>query len=291
MSGAPNAIRAFFDGRVDEWDTARYTDETYVSRGRVALGWLRRLGRGKRVLDVGCGTGRQAVGALRAGDRVVAMDFSFPMAKATRDRVLREAPGAPAAVIVADAQHLPFRAGAFDAAVALGVVGFVPDRARMVREARRVLAPAGTLVCDVGVPEERVLFHALGRAAAAPVRALAARLRRRRGADAAAPVGWYKRNFVKHAPAEIEALLAAGGFRPVARGAAGFGELRGVPWRVQQWAARLLSALSVLPGGGPIARRGLTYLVRAERVPDPGPGAAPAPAHAHAPALRGELRG
>ncbi|MFL5539133.1 MAG: class I SAM-dependent methyltransferase [Longimicrobiaceae bacterium] len=284
MSAAPNAVRAFFDGRVEEWDTARYTDETYVGRGRVALGWLRRLGRGRRVLDLGCGTGRQAVGALRAGGRVVAMDFSLPMARATLDRVTREAPGAPAAVVVADAQHLPFRAGSFDAALALGVLGFVPDRAAMLCEARRVLAPGGTLVCDVGVPEERVLFGALRRLAAAP-------FRRRRAPGPEQPVGWYRRNFVKHAPGELEALLAAGGFRVRARGGAGFGELGGVPWRVQQWAARLLSAASVLPGGGPLARHALTYLVRAERMPDPGPAAAPARAPAHAPALRGQLPG
>jgi ubiquinone/menaquinone biosynthesis C-methylase UbiE len=286
VSAGKNAVREFFDGRVDEWDTARYTDETYVSRGRVALGWLRKMGRGKRVLDVGCGTGHQTLGALRAGDRVVAMDFSFPMAKATLDRVRREAPGAPAAVLVADAQHLPFRAGTFDAAVALGVLGFVPDRARMLREARRVLGPDGTLVCDAGVPEDRVLFKAMGRTLAAPFRALG-RVVRRGGDGPEPPVGWYRRNFVKHAPDELEALLAANGFRPVARGGAGFGELRAVPWRVQQWVARVLSAASVLPGGGPLARRGLTYLVRAGRTPDLAPAASPAPARRHAPALRG----
>lgn len=300
MSGGGSAVRRFFDGRVEEWDTARYTDETYRSRGRIALAWLREMGPAKRVLDVGCGTGRQTLGAVAAGDRVVAMDFSYPMAHATRERLRREAPGAPAAVIVADAQHLPFRDGSFDAAIALGVVGFVPDRGRMLDEARRVLAPGGTLVCDAGVPEGRVLFQALSAAASRPLQAAGRWVRRtvlRRPPPPGEPVGWYRRNFAKHAPEELEALLRGAGFVLRARGGAGFGELRlaGVallPWRVQQWIARGLSAASVLPGGGPLARRALTYLVRAEspaavRVSAAPPLPVPRP---HAPALRSQLR-
>jgi SAM-dependent methyltransferase len=276
VSAPAQAVRAFFDGRVAEWDRDRYTDPTYVGRGTVALKWLREMGGGKRVLDVGCGAGHQALGAVRAGDRVVAMDFSYPMARATRDRLRAEAPAAPAAVIVADAQHLPFRAGTFDAAMALGVVGFVPDRAAMMAESRRVLRPWGQLVCDVGMPERRVLLQAVSRGIEAPFRA-AARLARRLSGRAPGPQeerGWYSRNFVKHAPHEIDALLAGAGFHPVARGGAGFGELRVMgrallPWRVEAAISRALCRLSTTPLGGPVARHALTHLVRSISVPRP----------------------
>ena len=324
------AVRAYFDGAVREWDTGRYADPTYVGRARLALRWLRRMGRGKRVLDLGCGTGRQSAAALRAGDRVVSADFSIEMARATRDRIARECPGAASAVVVADALHPPFRPGAFDAVMALGVLGFVPDREAMLRESRGLLRPGGALVCDVGVPERRVALHALGAALDRPLAALARAwrrfvLRRPPGPPAGGEPGWYRRHFVKHAPDEIEAMLRAAGLSPRARGGAGLGELRVmgrlvVPWRVQRAATRIAARLSALPGGGWLARRSLTYVVCATRdegapasppamhsdppsparadpspVPDPVPARGPArphplPAQADAPALRGQLR-
>jgi SAM-dependent methyltransferase len=223
---------------------------------------------------------------------VVSADFSFEMARATRQRVLRECPGAAPAVVVADALHPPFRPGAFDAVMALGVVGFVPDRPGMLREARTLLAPGGELVCDVGVPELRSL-----------ARLWRERILRRpktEGDDSGAP-GWYGRHFVKHAPEEIEAMLCEAGFRPLARGGSGLGELRllgrlVLPWRVQGALTRLAVVLSALPGGGWLARRSLTYVVRSARAPDlPArvPERAPVPppvaALADAPALRRQL--
>lgn len=274
------AVRAYFDRAVQEWDTERYLDQTYVGRARHALRWLRALGPGRRVLDLGCGTGRQTVEALRAGHRVVSADFSYEMARATRDRIRREAPAAAPMVIVADAMHPPFRRGAFDAVMALGVVGFVPDAPAMLRESAALLTPGGTLVCDVGVPERRVLFNALGRAADRPLRALLRMWRERiRGVPPEPPPrveGWYRAHFTKHTPERMEALLRQVGLAPEARAGSGFGELRIggralLPWRVEQALAAVLGGLTGLRGGGWLARRALTYVVRARRVSHPAP--------------------
>ena len=307
MSGADlrPAVRAYFDRNVQEWDTERYRDPTYIGRARHALRWLRRMGPGKRVLDLGCGTGRQSADAIRAGDRVVSADFSFEMARATRDRILRECPGAAPAVIVADALHPPFRPGAFDAVMALGVVGFVPDRPAMLREAAGLLRPDGELIADVGIPEPRVLFHALGRAADRPLLALRRwwreRIRRLAVEDTARKTGWYSAHFAKHAPEEIESLLRSAGLTPAERGGAGFGELRllgrrVLPWRVEAAVTAILGRLTGLPGGGWLARHALTYVVRSVRAPAPAarPVARavphPVPALADAPALGRQLR-
>ena len=289
------AVRAYFDGAVREWDTERYLDQTYVGRARHALRWLRALGPGRRVLDLGCGTGRQTVEALRAGHRVVSADFSFQMARATRDRIRRDTPGAAPMVIVADAMHPPFRPGAFDAVMALGVVGFVPDAPAMLRESAALLRPGGTLVCDVGVPERRVLLNALGRAADRPLRALRRAWRERiRGLPPEPPPpveGWYRAHFTKHPPERIEALLREAGLAPVARGGSGFGELRIggralLPWRVEQALAAVLGRLTGVRGGGWLARRALTYVVCARRAPGavPRPASHPAPHPATDPA-------
>ena len=300
------AVRAWFDGAVREWDTERYLDQTYVGRARHALRWLRRLGPGKRVLDLGCGTGRQSVAAIRAGDRVVSADFAYEMARATRDRIVRECPGTAPAVVVADAMHSPFRPGAFDAVMALGVVGFVPDAPAMLRETAGVLRPGGTLVCDVGVPERRVLFHALGGALDRPL--LALRRLWRQGVRRLPPEprakaqGWYGAHFTKHGPERIEAMLRDAGLTPEARGGSGFGELRllgrpVLPWRMAQALTKVLNRLAGTRGGGWLAGRALTCVVRSVRAPAPDPSASPRRAVlsalelADAPAVGRQLRG
>jgi ubiquinone/menaquinone biosynthesis C-methylase UbiE len=297
------AVRAYFDRNVREWDTERYLDQTYVGRARHALRWLRRLGAGTRVLDLGCGTGRQTVDALRAGHAVVSADFSFQMARATRDRVLRECPGTAPAVVVADALHPPFRPGSFDAVMALGVIGFVPDPPEMLRQANGLLRPGGTLVCDVGVPERRVLLHALGGALDGPLTALRRawreRVRRLPPESPRAAEGWYRQHFTKHAPDEIESLLRRAGLTPVGCGGSGFGELRVLgrrllPWRVEQALTALLGRLTGVRGAGWLARRALTYVVCSVRAPASVPARA-AVLHstrilADAPALGRQLR-
>jgi SAM-dependent methyltransferase len=91
-----------------------------------------------RVLDIGCGTGRN-LPLYRPGTRVVALE---PVAD-TLARARRRAPDAR--LVQGDAQALPFRAAAFDTVVSGLVFCSVPDPARGLAEVKRVLRPAGTL--------------------------------------------------------------------------------------------------------------------------------------------------
>lgn len=64
------------------------------------------------VLDLGCGTGAHAVRIGQRGRPVVAVDLTVAGVKSTRERFRREAL-ANGRFLVADAEHLPFRDGAF----------------------------------------------------------------------------------------------------------------------------------------------------------------------------------
>lgn len=107
-------------------------------------GWLARWrdwlvgGARGRVLELGCGTGRN-LPRYPPLARVVAVD-PYPQ---NLERARRRAPGVP--LVQARAEALPFRDGAFDTAVASLVLCSVDDPPRALSELRRVLAPGGAL--------------------------------------------------------------------------------------------------------------------------------------------------
>ena len=102
--------------------------------------WRRWLARGAtgRTLDLGTGTGRN-LPLLGPGVRAVAVD---PHAEALA-RARRRAPAIP--LVVARAEALPFRDGAFDTVVAGLVLCTVQDPRAALAEVRRVLRPGGAL--------------------------------------------------------------------------------------------------------------------------------------------------
>jgi ubiquinone/menaquinone biosynthesis C-methylase UbiE len=92
---------------------------------------------GRRLLDIGCGTGRVAAALAERGSRVWAVEPSAEMAALARDRI--------STVKVAPAEKLPFKGGWFERAVMVLVIHLL-DRPRAFAEAHRVLGPEGRLV-------------------------------------------------------------------------------------------------------------------------------------------------
>jgi malonyl-CoA O-methyltransferase len=104
---------------------------------------------GLAVLDVGCGTGRHALGLAAAGARVTAVDFSAGM--------LARARGKPGADRVVWCQHdlarpLPFADQSFDRVVCALVVDHVADLAGFFAALARVCREGGAICVSVMHP-------------------------------------------------------------------------------------------------------------------------------------------
>jgi len=103
---------------------------------------------GQRLLDVGCGAGREAVAFARAGLSVAGIDVAPAMIALARERV-RDTK-LPIELAVAEPLTLPASAGPFDAVYfSPGIYAHIPGRERRVRtlaRLRTLLAPNGLIV-------------------------------------------------------------------------------------------------------------------------------------------------
>jgi SAM-dependent methyltransferase len=102
---------------------------------------------GRRILDVGCGTGRVSIALAEKAAEVVGVDPSEEMLAEARARARGSV-----AFERGRAEALPFPDGRFERVVARLVVHLV-DRVRALPEIRRVLGPGGRLVVATFRPE------------------------------------------------------------------------------------------------------------------------------------------
>jgi len=138
------------ESRREGWDRfwrARPVEEVYEAIGEVCAEILRqRPVAGSRILEVGCGSGRDALRLAEAGANVTALDYSAGALAA-----VRQACRTPARchLVQGNALALPFRDGTFDVVFHQGLLEHFPDPAPVLAENVRVLKPGGMLLVDV----------------------------------------------------------------------------------------------------------------------------------------------
>src|SRR5256714_9547274 len=128
-----------------ELQTHRAEDRHWWYRGRRqvlerVIAGLRLPGRA-RILDAGCGSGRNMVELGRHGD-VTGVELSPTSVGLARERNAGE-------VIAGSVLDMPLESDSFDLAVCLDVIEHLADDVGALRELRRVVVPGGSLLVTV----------------------------------------------------------------------------------------------------------------------------------------------
>jgi SAM-dependent methyltransferase len=171
------------------WKGHSNLEETYSTGGRLVREILADGPvDGKRVLEVGAGSGRDLLGLTRAGAIGMVLDYS-PASLELVQRQAREQ-GLAVHLVRADALRMPFRDGSFAVVFHQGLLEHFRDPMPLLRENARITSRGGRVVVDV--PQTFHLYTAMKQTLIAMNRWFA---------------GWE----TQFTPAELERLLAASG--------------------------------------------------------------------------------
>ncbi|HEY6334045.1 MAG TPA: class I SAM-dependent methyltransferase, partial [Blastocatellia bacterium] len=125
--------RAFFD-RIEE---ARYRFSPWMKE-LVPFGSYK----GRRVMEIGCGTGTDLIQFARAGAIVTGLDLTPRSIEIARKRF--DIYGLPGEFLIGDAENLAFPDESFDGVYSFGVLHHTPKTEKAVAEVYRILKPGAT---------------------------------------------------------------------------------------------------------------------------------------------------
>jgi SAM-dependent methyltransferase len=142
-----------FDSVAADYDGPRGNNRLIVDMRTEMWRWLdATFPPVSRLVDLGCGTGLDAVRMAKLGHYVTATDWSPLMVQRTRDRVAQERLTDRVQVVAVGGQYLQCldKGSGYDGVYSnLGPLNCVPNLGDVSRECARLLRPGGTLVFTV----------------------------------------------------------------------------------------------------------------------------------------------
>jgi ubiquinone/menaquinone biosynthesis C-methylase UbiE len=115
--------------------------QSLPNQALMEIAAARRSGGAQRLLDIGCGAGRNAVPLVQQGWTVAAVDLSLGMLRAAQQRLAGEPPGHKFVLALAPMDRLPIASASIDFIVAHGIWNLARTTAQFraaVLEAARV---------------------------------------------------------------------------------------------------------------------------------------------------------
>lgn len=128
-------------------------DDVYGTDGRMVREVMGLYGTGgkalagRRILEVGAGTGRDAVALAKAGAEVLTLDYVAGSLELTRKAAA--AAGVEVITVCGDALDSPFPEGSFDVVFHQGLLEHFRDTTPLLRDNARILKPGGHVIVDV----------------------------------------------------------------------------------------------------------------------------------------------
>jgi ubiquinone/menaquinone biosynthesis C-methylase UbiE len=155
-------LEEYYIGIARAFDDASKSYDNLYQEDRI-MAWMRRenlaaiqasFAQGSRLLEIGCGTGDEALALARNGYRVVATDISPGMIAASRAKAQAEETEGVTWVLLPAGRLSDLieeeGPGAFDGAYAsFGALNCEPDLAPVAETLSRLVRPGGELVCSV----------------------------------------------------------------------------------------------------------------------------------------------
>lgn len=145
------------------WDSgAPNYDASHVVNENDAL-WISEIGKllgsanGRKLLDVGTGTGFIALKAARLGFHCTGIDMSEGMIAEARAHA--EEAGTELELVKSYVELVPFPADSFDVVTNRSLMWTLLEPQRALAEWRRVLKPGGTLCCFCHISKERNMHN------------------------------------------------------------------------------------------------------------------------------------
>jgi ubiquinone/menaquinone biosynthesis C-methylase UbiE len=143
MDGSLDANREYYDAFAEAYEAQRGDNDPggyHEMLDELESEFVERFGRGKDVLEVGCGTGLVLQRLARFARSAKGLDLSPGMLERARGRGLD--------VVLGSATSLPFESASFDVACSFKVLAHIPDIHAALAEMARVTRPGGHIIAE-----------------------------------------------------------------------------------------------------------------------------------------------
>lgn len=142
-SGSHESNRAYYDAFAEAYEDHRGENDPggyHDLLDELEAEFVERWGKGRDVLEVGCGTGLVLSRIARFARSAKGLDLSPGMLEKAKARGLD--------VVLGSATELPFAHSSFDVTCSFKVLPHIPDVAIAISEMARVTRPGGTLIAE-----------------------------------------------------------------------------------------------------------------------------------------------
>jgi ubiquinone/menaquinone biosynthesis C-methylase UbiE len=140
-----------FDEIAPHFDITRYKPWPESKR------FISTLPKGSRVLDLGCGNGRNSIYLAKEGMEVVGIDFSKALLRIVSNKVEWKEVHENVGLIMGDCAWLPFKNHSFDAVLYIATLHHLPtpqERLNSLLEIKRCLKPGGSTLVSAWAQEQ-----------------------------------------------------------------------------------------------------------------------------------------